>query len=249
MSNHALLNNVEHHDLKVITRFGSVFGDNIATVQTFPTEYADVQREYPIFFQKDPQSGEFRSIVLLGFEKNENLFLDDVQGRWNANYFPAMIAKGPFLIGFQEQQSDGNLRKEPVIHVDLDNPRVSRTEGMPVFLPRGGNTPYIDQIAAVLNGIREGLEVSKAMFAAFQEADLIEPVNLEIKLNESLQYDLKGLYTISQQKLAALNGDVLAKLNRAGFLHGAFLVLSSLNNVQRLVSLKQQRLLVQSNAA
>ncbi|MES1196266.1 MAG: SapC family protein, partial [Steroidobacter sp.] len=150
---------------------------------------------------------------------------------------------------FQEKDQGANIIKEPVIHVDLDNPRVSRTEGIPVFLPRGGNTPYIDQIAAILNGIREGLEISKAMFSSFLEADLIEPVNLEIKFNESLQYDLKGLYTISQQKLAALSGDTLVKLNRAGFLHGAFLVLSSLNNVQRLVSLKRQHLLTQPNAA
>ena len=249
MANHALLNNIEHHDLKVITRFGAEFGDNIATVLTFPTEYAEAQREYPIFFQKDPQSGEFRSIVLLGFEKDENLFLEQAQGRWNAGYVPSVITRGPFLIGFQEQEIDSNLRKEPVIHVDLDNPRVSRTEGTPVFLPRGGNTPYINQIAVVLDGIREGLAVSDAMFAAFSEADLIEPVTLEIKFTEDLQYDLKGLHTISQQRLAALSGEALLKLNRAGFLHGAFLVLSSLNNVQRLVSLKQQRLLNRSNNA
>jgi len=249
MANHALLNNVEHHDLKVITRYGSEFGDNVGSVLTFPTEYADVQREYPIFFQKDGQTGEFRSVVLLGFEKNENLFLDQKNGVWNANYVPGINARGPFLIGFQEQQTDGNLRNEPVILVDMDSPRVNRTEGAPVYLPRGGNTPYIDQVAVILNGIREGMDISKAMFDAFSTAELIEPVDVQIKFNENLQYDLKGLYSISQQKLASLDGDTLVKLNRAGFLHGAFLVLSSLNNVQKLVQLKQQRLLSQLSPA
>ena len=42
-----------------------------------PTEFADVQREYPIFFRKDPATGEFMSIALLGFSKDENLFLDE----------------------------------------------------------------------------------------------------------------------------------------------------------------------------
>ena len=240
MTNFALLNNIDHHDLKVITRFGPEFGDGVATVLTVPTEFADVQREYPIFFQKDPQSGEFRSIVLLGFEKNENLFLHN--GTWDANYVPGMVARGPFLIGFQEREMGGTLSKEPVIHVDLDNPRVSRTEGMPVFLPRGGNSPYIDQVATILNAIREGLEVSTAMFAIFDEMELIESVNLEIKLRDDVGYNLEGLYTISRQKLASLNGDELAKLNRAGFLEGAFLVLASLHNVQRLLSMKQRRL-------
>jgi hypothetical protein len=247
MTNYALLNNVEHHDLKIITRYGKQYGDNVATVLTFPTEYADIQREYPIFFQKDPQSGEFRSVALLGFEKDENLFLEN--DAWRASYIPGIIARGPFLIGFQEKEVGGNITKEPVIHIDLDHPRVSRTEGTPVFLPRGGNTPYIDQVAAVLDGIREGLEVSKAMFEAFTAMDLIEPMNVEIKFTDDLQYDLRGLYGINQAKLAALDGDSLVKLNKAGFLHGAFLVLSSLNNVQRLVNLKQQRLLGQTQLA
>ena len=247
MTNYALLNNVEHHDLKIITRYGKQYGDNIATVLTFPTEFADIQREYPIFFQKDPQSGEFRSIALLGFEKDENLFLES--DMWRANYVPAITARGPFLIGFQEKEMGGNVTREPVIHVDMDHPRVSRIEGTPVFLPRGGNTPYIDQIAVVLNGIREGFEVSKGMFDAFTALDLIEPMNVEIKFTDDLQYDLRGLYGINQAKLAGLDGESLVKLNKAGYLQGAFLVLSSLGNMQRLVNLKQQRLLGQMQQA
>jgi SapC len=243
MANPVLLNNVQHHDLKVKTGYGPKFGNNVATVLTFPTEFADVQRDYPIFFQKDSQAGEYRSIALLGFEKDENLFLNN--GEWIAGYVPAVVARGPFMIGYQEQESGGNIRKEPVIHVDLDDPRISRTEGTPVFLPRGGNSPYIDQVAMTLNGIREGMEISNAMFAAFSSMDLIEPVNIEIKLTSDLQYDLQGLHTISQEKLAALDGDSLLRLNKAGFLQGAFLVVSSLSNVQRLIKLKQHRLLNQ----
>ena len=76
MARHALLNNVEHKDLRVVLRYGDEFGDNVGSVLTFPTEFADVQREYPIFFRKDPASGEYQSIALLGFEKGENLFLE-----------------------------------------------------------------------------------------------------------------------------------------------------------------------------
>lgn len=235
-----MLNNIAHKDLRVIRRFGAQFGDNVASVLTFPTEYADVQREYPIFFRKDPATGEYQSVALLGFEKNENLFLQgDV---WQANYVPGIIARGPFLIGFQEQQIDGDLRKEPVIHIDMEHPRVSRTEGEPVFLQQGGNSPYLDYVANVLRGIREGLEMSKAMFAAFLELELIEPVKVEIKLSENDVYNVVGLETINQAKLSSLDGNALEKLNRAGFLQGAFLVAASLSNVQRLMAMKQRKL-------
>lgn len=239
MARHVMLNNIAHKDLRVITRYGAEFGDNVATVLTFPTEYADIQREYPIFFRKDATSGEYQSVALLGFEKNENLFLEE--GRWNASYVPGVIVRGPFLIGFQEQQIDGQWRKEPVIHADLDHPRISQTEGEPVFLPQGGNSPYLDHVAGVLRGIRDGVEISQQMFAAFAEFDLIEPVKLEIRPTNDEQYSLVGLHTINQQKLMALDGAALEKLNRAGFLQGAFLVLASMGNIRRLIGMKQRR--------
>ncbi len=246
MPRHELLNNVAHKDLRVLNRYGAEFGDDSASVLTFPTEYADVQREYPIFFRKDPATGEYQSLALLGFEKGENLFLEN--GAWKASYIPGMVARGPFLIGFQEQQVDGELRKEPVIHVDLDHPRVSMSEGVPVFSPGGGNSPYLDHVATVLRGIRDGLEASKAMFAAFTALELIEPVNLEIKLSEQEGYNLAGLHTIDQQKLRDLDADSLFRLNRSGFLQAAYLVLASVTNVKKLMALKQQRQRAQSPA-
>ncbi|HET9217105.1 MAG TPA: SapC family protein [Terriglobia bacterium] len=239
MPRHALLNNIEHKDLRVVLRYGAEFGDDVATLMTFPTEYSDVQREYPIFFRKDSVTGEYQSIVLLGFEKGENLFLDS--GRWDAHYVPGMVARGPFLIGFQERLVDGEMRKEPVIHVDLDNPRVSFTEGRPVFLPAGGNSPYLNLIAGVLRGIHEGIAVSKAMFAAFTALDLIEPVKLEVKLDDEETFNLAGLHTISQEKLRAIDSESLFQLHRSGFLEGAFLALASVKNVGKLMAMKRRR--------
>jgi hypothetical protein len=239
MARHALLNNVDHQDLRVILRYGAEFADNVATVLTFPTEFADLQREYPIFFRKDRTTGEFQSVALLGFQEGENLFLEG--GRWNANYIPGIVARGPFLIGFQEQQVDGAMRKEPVIHVDVDHPRVSRTEGQPVFLPHGGNSPFLDHVAAVLRGIHKGLEVSRAMFAAFTRLELIEPMKLEVKVSNTETYALDGLHTINEEKLRALDGESLLQLHRAGFLQGAYLVIASLGNVKSLMAVKQRR--------
>ena len=239
MTKHVMLNNVAHKDLRVITRYSADYGDNVGSVVTFPTEYGDIQREYPIFFRKDPNTGEYLSVVLLGFAKDENLFLDETG--WNASYIPGIVARGPFLIGFQERQVGGEVRKDTVIHVDLDNPRISRTEGELLFLEHGGNSRYLERIAAILNGIHEGMAVSKTMFAAFTALDLIEPVKVEIKLSAEEQHNLHGYYTINEDKLAALDGESLARLNKAGFLQGAFLVIASLNNVKKLIEMKHRK--------
>lgn len=231
MPKHALLNNVAHKNLHVITRHSAELGDNVSSVVTFPTEWGDVQREYPILFRKDATTGGLISVALLGFGDAENLFLEE--SGWNASYIPGIVARGPFLIGFQ--------REEPVIHVDLDHPRISTTEGEPVFLPNGGNTRYIERIAVILEAIRVGLEASKPMFAAFQAMDLIEPVRLQVEISPEESHNLHGYFTINEEKLANLNGEQLEKLNRAGFLQGAFLVVASLNNVKKLIDLKHRK--------
>lgn len=246
MPRHVLLNNIEHRNLKVVTRYAPEFGDDVHAVPVFPTEFGDVQREYPILFRKEADTGRFQSVALLGLEKGENLFLKGDE--WRAGYVPGIVARGPFLIGFQEQEVDGEVRKEPVIHVDMDSPRVSETEGEPLFLEHGGNTPYLKQIAGILRGIQEGMAVAGMMFVAFETCELIEPVNIEIDVHDDVQYVLRGFHTVSEEKLARLEGGALERLNKAGFLRGAFLVVQSLNNIARLIELKRQRVLEKARA-
>lgn len=237
MARHELLNNVAHKHLHVITRAGSQFGDNIGTALAVPTEYGDIEREYPIFFRKDAQ-GQLFSVALLGFDKNENLFLEG--DRWDAAYVPSIIARGPFLIGFQEREERGKVWREPVIHIDVDNPRVSETEGEPIFLPLGGNSPYLNRITTTLRRLAVGLDASKAMIDAFTAVDLIEPLNIEIEIDDQ-QYKLVGFHTINQEKLRGLDAQNLHSLHRAGFLQAAVLIVNSEQNLQRLVERKRRR--------
>ena len=153
-----------------------------------------------------------------------------------------MVARGPFLIGFQEAQVDGEWRKSPVIHIDLDHPQVSETEGEPLFLKLGGNSPYLQEMTSGLDRIHRGLALSKEMFAAFTALDLIDPIKLEVKLSADEQHSLVGYYSINTDKLRLLDAPSLAGLHRAGFLESAYLLIGSLVNVQKLVHLKLARL-------
>lgn len=243
MTEHVLLNNIRHKDLKVITRQSAEFGDNLNAVMTFPTEYADIQREYPIFFRKIQNTGDYQSVALLGLVEGENLFLDDAG--WHASYLPAVVSKGPFLIGFQNQEVDGQMRKDAVIHIDMDDPRVNETEGEAVFLQHGGNSPYLNRMADTLHAIHQGMAYSKAMFAAFESYELLEPVDIEIEVHDDQKINLRGFYTINEEQLKNLTGEALEKLNKAGFLQGAYLVMASHTNVKKLIEMKRKRILQQ----
>jgi hypothetical protein len=246
MPRYELLNNVTHGDLRVATYFAPEFGDAISMVPAFPTEFAELQREYPIFFRRDKQSHELHAVALLGFDRGENLFL---QGqRWNAGYVPGAIAKGPFLIGFQHKQVDGELHREPVIHVDMEHARLNRSEGERLFLPHGGHSTYLQHIITVLRGINDGAAAAKPMFTALDALQLVQPMELDVRFDESHGANLGGLWSIDRERLAALDADAIFGLHRLGYLEGLYLVIASLHNLRRLIAEKQRRLLDQSQS-
>lgn len=234
MTNAVLLDNVSHKDLRVRTGYSAEFGDNINTALIFPTEFIYIQREYPILFRKNP-GGEFQTLALLGLDKDENLFLSEPT--WNARYVPAIQQRGPFLIGFHQRDKD----REPMVHVNLDHPRISKTEGEPVFLRHGGHSALLEHTNRMLQIIHHGVELAKPMFAAFEAAGLIESMELQVNLDERVQYNLPDFFTISQDRLEALDGTALERLNRPGYLQLAMMVVNSLGNIEWLIELKNRK--------
>lgn len=240
MTNIVLLDNIAHADLHVIPRFGAAFGDAVNQLLVFPTEFQALQREYPILFSRGPD-GALQAVAITGLDRDENLFLG--ANGWDARYIPAVQRRGPFVIGFREQQIGGVVEQKPVIRIDLDDPRVRMAggEGQPVFLPHGGNAPYLEAVAGVLRTIHMGIAASAPMFAAYESLGLIEPVALRVMLSETDQISFEGYFTIGAERLANLDGAALERLNRAGLLAPAFQVIASLDNIAVLIERRSRR--------
>jgi len=233
MSQIAMLDNVEHHDLRLIT--GPAAGDNVNLALVVPSEFAEIQREYPILFSRNDDGG-FQAFALLGLDKDENLFLDG--NGWNARYVPAIQARGPFSIALRDT---GTGEREPMIMIDTAHPRISRTHGDPLFLAHGGNAPALERAVQALRTLHTGLAASDAMFAAFHDAGLLAPVNIEIKIDEGTSYQLPDFFSVSQEACARLDAATLENLNRSGFLALAFCVIHSTGNMRRLIDMKTRR--------
>jgi hypothetical protein len=228
-----LLNNVEHGDVRIRTGHGAQYGDAINIVRVFVPEFEDLQREYPILLRR--KGGEpFHAVALLGLDRDENLFL--AGGEWNGRYVPALLERGPFSIGVRGPT--GTASSEPMIHIDLDHARITREDGHRLFLPQGGNAPYLDHIRGVLTSIFNGVEIEKTIFAAFEEHGLIVPINIEVKLNDERQYNLADFRTISVERLMRLDGAALESLHRDDYFRAAVWLTSSLRNISRLIDLK-----------
>ena len=236
MTNHVLLNNVDHKDLKVITTRSAAYGDDVQCSITFFWEFRSIQAHYPIFFTKNAGTGDIAAVAVFGFEDNENLFLSD--SGWGASYLPLSVRREPFLIGFQQSEASGGSEAEPVIHVNMDSPRVSDSEGEAVFLAHGGISPYLEQVNSVLNTINEGYPVHELFTKELVELDLLEPFALDIQLNDGSQNRLMGFFTINEEALFGLDAGTLGSLNEKGFLLPIYMALASLSNIRDLIDRK-----------
>jgi len=235
MNQIAVLNNIDHHDVRLNRVRGAGNGETLNQVRVFPSEFRDLQRDFAIFFRRD-DSG-YHSVALLGLDAHENLYLEDEGDgvRWTARTVPAILERGPFSIGV------GAEGRDPMIMVDLSHPWISRDAGEPLFLSHGGNAPAVDRAAATLRTLHAGVEAEPAMFAAFEQAGLIAYLDLDIRLDEATEYKLPELYTIRPDALNSLDGATLEALNGKGFLELAYMVLASHDNLGRLIETKNRR--------
>jgi SapC len=225
MTNTVLLNNVDHKELRVVTRRSAEYGDDVMLAVTFPAEFRSIQAHYPIVFRKTPDGTGFQPVALFGLHEGRNLFL----GRrgWDASYVPLAIERLPFLIGFADE--------EMVVHVDLDSPRIGTTEGEAVFLTHGGSSELLERMSSVLLAIHQGLQSTPAFIAALLEHGLLEAFVFEAGFADGSKGRLEGYYTIAEERLQALDGAVLERLSKAGHLQAIYMAVASLAQLRALV--------------
>lgn len=230
MPNIALLNNTQHQQLRVITERGAQYGDAVMSAQTFPAEFRSLQAHYPIVFVQN-DAGSFDAHALFGFERGENLFLGP--DGWDAPVIPLNLQRLPFMIGMHEGQMS--------MLVDLEHPRVSATQGEPMFFSYGAPTEYAERVTSVLRTLHEGIEAGRGFVAALQELDLIESFNMDVELDDGSEHRLAGFYTINEDRLRELSGDQLAGLARAGYLAPIHMVMASQGQFRALIGRRNRK--------
>lgn len=235
MSNHRLLTAEDHRALRIDLATGAAFGDGVMSCLVVPNEFRRVQNAYPILFRLTPQRDRFQALAMFGFEPGENLFLDG--GEWDARYRPLALQIQPFLIG--HPATEGGDKQ---IHVDLDSPRIaSGGEGVRVFDDLGRATPYLESIAERLGELDLGWQANDDFFAALTRHELLEPLTLEIELDDGSVNRLAGYHGIAEERLQQLDPGALGDLHAEGHLMPMFMALASLSNVAELVARKNRR--------
>ncbi|PZO72193.1 MAG: multidrug transporter [Sphingomonas taxi] len=233
MSDHVILTADDHRDLRIRTERAPELGDAVMTCITVPSEFRRVQTHYPILFQLDQTRDTFTALAMFGFEPGENLFL--TEAGWDARYRPLAIDSQPFLVG----RGAGDVRQ---VHIDMASPRIGAGEGTRVFDDTGRPTPYLERIADQLRALDTDYVASADFFAALRRYELLEPLTMDVTLDDGSKNRLVGYHVIDEDRLVALDGVAVADLHASGHMMPIFMALASLGNIGDLVARKNRRM-------
>ena len=239
MTNPTLLDNNEHLNIRIRQGYSGGMGDNVSLVPVVPAEFSKLVAHYPIFVVKDGDSGQFMFNALLGLVNGENLYLTD--DNWDADYVPLHVQRQPFSIGVQISEQGGKEVRNPMIHIDMDSPRVNTEEGETLFSEMGGQTPYLQRVNTILSELMNGASQTREIINILIENDLLESLQLKIQLDSGESITTEGLYSISQDKLANLTPEQLTSLHKSGLLELIYLVKTSLNHLSPLIARRNKR--------
>ncbi|HVF94564.1 MAG TPA: SapC family protein [Sphingomonas sp.] len=233
MPDHAILTAASHADTRVRHERGAALGDAVMSCLTVPDEFRRVQNEYPILFRRNLAEGTTVALALLGFENGENLYL--VDGRWDARYVPLAMEIQPLLIGPPPPGSEGGQ-----VHIDMASPRLSDAEGTRLFDPDGRPSTFLEDRIEKLGALDTGYRQSAGFFAALQRYDLLEPLTVEVTLNDGSTNRLIDFHVIDEERLQDLGGAELDDLHREGHLMPIFMALASQSNLAALIARKNR---------
>jgi hypothetical protein len=228
MTNIVPLNKQAHRSLRVHAVAAARYGDNQRFVPVIVGEFPHLVVHYPILLSKDAATGAFYCGAMLGFDEGENLFLKDTEG--HDGYRPLNLQRMPFYA----HGSD--------LAIDLSHPRVSASQGQPIFTDDGEPSRYLRSIMATFSELTHGIETTKRFIDTLLPLKLVESIELDLEFDDGSGLQVTGLYTISQDALRELPDATVVELFRCGYLKLIHFMIASLKQVPALAQRKNDRL-------
>lgn len=238
MTESAILQYETHQHIRVVTSRGEQYGDNTHITPVTANELHNLALEYPVFFTKNEETGQFELTALLGFEQHENLFL---QGdHWDASYIPMHILRQPFAVTHQERKSETDEQRT-LISLDMNSRRLQKSHGEALFNQDGSQTPYLRNMTDLLAQLISSTKSTNAFISTIVGLNLLEATSLQVTF-QGKETVFEGLYAINEKKLNSLSAEPLHEMYKKGYLQASYLHITSMGNIKKLVARKNTRL-------
>ncbi len=220
-----------HHQIRLDLTQMTASCAKVQLLPVVPAEFAQVATQTPIVLTKHGHTGQFVFVALLGFQPGENLFWQ--QGQFQGLYQPLHLRRQPFLLGYEGEN--------PLLCLDLSHPAlVAQPDqaGECLVQSDGADSPYLQSVKSCLGELMRGEQQLQQLLPLLAELELIQPLSLAITFANQQSVQLQGLYSIDQQKLAALSAEALWRLHQHGALAAIYTHLASMAQLYPLIERK-----------
>ena len=229
----------EGKKIKQVEGFGFAADFHIASIMVH--EFARAASLYPVVFLEDKEQDSFRPVVLMGMDAGENLFVG-ADGKWQASYVPAIIRRYPFALA-----SAGEEGKFTVC-IDEGSDLISDTEGLPLFNEQGEPAEALENVKRYLGELQQ-MDAFTNEFCKYMVAhNMLTPLNMRVQQADQVK-NINGCYVINEERLNGLSVDGFMDLRDKRYLPAVYAHLLSLAQIERLMTLKDERLATLASAA
>jgi len=194
------------------------------------TEFPIASRDYPVIFISGDEGKSYAPMLVLGLAAQQNLFVlwDDT---WDRRvYLPAYVRRFPFCM--TRVMVDGKEAPERVACVEKI---AINDKGEKLFDDKGEALPEWQQREKLLFEFEADLGRTDEMCKLLAQHQLLEPFTMQATPNNGEPLQLTGMYRVSEEKLAQLDGTVMKDLAAKGVLGRIYAHLISLDNFRRLL--------------
>ena len=194
------------------------------------TEFPIASRDYPVIFISGDEGKSYAPMLVLGLAAQQNLFVlwDDT---WDRRvYLPAYVRRFPFCM--TRVMVDGKEAPERVACVEKI---AINDKGEKLFNDKGEALPEWQQREKLLFEFEADLGRTDEMCKLLAQHQLLEPFTMQATPNNGEPLQLTGMYRVSEEKLAQLDGAVMKDLAAKGVLGRIYAHLISLDNFRRLL--------------
>lgn len=225
------VNQEKHGQKKVRLTSDFAFARQFHLAYVTVHEFVRAAATYPLIFLEDKERDEFRPVALLGLDAGENLFVD-AQGKWDANYIPAIIRRYPFALT-KAQDAD-----RYIVCIDEASELLSDTDGAPLFDADGKPTQVIENVKRYLTELQQMDQVTQEFTRFLAQNNLLTPLSMRVNAADSAR-NITGGYVINEERLNNFSDQKFLEIREKRYLPAIYAHLVSLPQIERLVSLKQ----------
>lgn len=229
MSNYVLLDQTKHQDLKIKSHTNYAFAQNQHHSSVVVHEFAAAASSFPIVYMKDTQTGQFRAVAMFSLVSGKNLFFSDTE--WLGVYVPSAFLRHPFELG-----PDPAQEKTLTLYLDEQSDYITADEGEALYQDKEPSQ-FLQSVQNKMAEYYQQESLSHQFTQKLLSLNLLKEIELLIDFADGKKSRVKGIYTIDEEALRALDDETILALNKQNFLLPIHAMLSSLTQINRLIKL------------